>query len=195
MQQPTQHKATMHRRAARPSASSGGYIATVLALFTIIFAAPGMASPALANNEGGRESADLILIYKAERTMYLLNDGEVMRTYRVALGRVPEGHKTREGDGRTPEGGYRIDWRNPDSRFHLSLHISYPRPNDRWSAAEAGLSPGGQIMIHGMPNGMNAAQVGHPYADWTNGCIAVDDAEIEEIWDLVNDGTQIVILP
>ena len=142
-----------------------------------------------------RESADMVLVYKGRRTMYLMRDGEIMRSYEVALGRNPFGHKNREGDGRTPEGGYLIDWRNPNSDFHLSLHISYPRPQDHRLASEAGNDPGGAIMIHGLPNGRTADDVGHPRIDWTNGCIAVSNEEIEEIWELVDDGTAIFILP
>ena len=140
-------------------------------------------------------AADMVLVYKARRTMYLMREGKVMRSYQVALGRNPLGHKNQEGDGRTPEGGYLIDWRNPNSDFHLSLHISYPRPQDYSIASEAGADPGGAIMIHGLPNGRSADQVGHPGFDWTNGCIAVSNEEIEEIWQLVDDGTAIFILP
>ena len=147
--------------------------------------------PALAD----AETADMVLVYKGRRTMYLMRDGKVLRSYEVALGRNPFGHKNREGDGRTPEGGYLIDWRNPNSDFHLSLHISYPRPQDYSLAGETGEDPGGAIMIHGLPNGKSADQVGHPQFDWTNGCIAVSNEEIEEIWQLVDDGTAIFILP
>ena len=141
------------------------------------------------------ESADMVLVYKSRRTLYLMRDGAVLRSYQVALGRNPFGHKNREGDGRTPEGGYLIDWRNPNSDFHLSLHISYPRPQDYRLASEAGFDPGGAIMIHGLPNGRSAEEIGHPRYDWTNGCIAVSNEEIEEIWHLVEDGTAIFILP
>ena len=142
-----------------------------------------------------RQTADMILVYKGQRVMHLMRDDKVLRSYQVALGPQPEGHKRREGDGRTPEGGYLIDWRNPNSSFHLSLHISYPRHQDRLSAMEAGLDPGGAIMIHGLPNGRSADEVGHPKRDWTNGCIAVSNEEIEEIWRLIDDGTRIYILP
>lgn len=141
------------------------------------------------------ETADMVLVYKGRRVMYLMRDGNVIRSYHVALGRNPFGHKNQEGDGRTPEGGYLIDWRNQNSDFHLSLHISYPRPQDYTSASAAGKDPGGAIMIHGLPNGRTADQVGHPRFDWTNGCIAVSNEEIEEIWQLVDDGTAIFILP
>lgn len=141
------------------------------------------------------EFADMVLVYKGRRTLYLMRDGKVIRSYQVALGRNPFGHKNQEGDGRTPEGGYLIDWRNADSDFHLSLHISYPRPQDQRIAGQSGYDPGGAIMIHGLPNGKTASQIGHPGFDWTNGCIAVSNEEIEEIWQLVDDGTAIFILP
>ena len=118
----------------------------------------------------------------------LLHGESVVRSYRIALGAVPSGHKEREGDGRTPEGVYVIDRRNPKSAYHLSLHISYPNEADRERARALGVDPGGDIMIHGMPNGGEARS-----GDWTRGCIAVTNAEIEEIWELVADGTVIEI--
>ncbi len=160
-----------------------------------VAAAPHQPAQSLAPEVLGTETADMILVYKGRRIMYLMRDGKVLRSYDVALGRNPFGHKNREGDGRTPEGGYLIDWRNEDSDFHLSLHISYPRPQDHRTASEAGHDPGGAIMIHGLPNGRTADEIGHPMVDWTNGCIAVSNAEIEEIWELVDDGTAIFILP
>ena len=122
--------------------------------------------------------------------MLLLRGESVVRSYRVSLGREPAGHKQREGDGRTPEGRYTIDRRNPKSAYHLSLHISYPSQADRERARAAGVDPGGDIMIHGQPNG-GAPREG----DWTQGCIAVTDAEMDEIWSLVPDGAAVEILP
>jgi murein L,D-transpeptidase YafK len=139
--------------------------------------------------------ADRVVIDKSARVLRLLRDGRILRSYRVALGREPLGPKTREGDGRTPEGSYLIDWRNLKSKFHRSLHISYPRPEDTAQAEAIGVSPGGMIMIHGLPNGFSAAAVGHPADDWTDGCIAVSNAEIEEIWRSVDDGTPVLIEP
>ncbi|NKN34568.1 L,D-transpeptidase family protein [Marichromatium bheemlicum] len=135
------------------------------------------------------DMADRVLVRKAERRLYLLRDGVVLRSYAIALGFQPIGHKRREGDGRTPEGRYRIDWRNPASRFHRALHISYPGPGDRLRARLRGDDPGGAIMVHG--TGPDTRRNG----DWTAGCIAVDNAEIEQIWSLVADGTPIEILP
>ena len=100
-----------------------------------------------------------------------------------------------QGDGRTPEGSYRLDWRNPDSRYHRSIHISYPAPEDRARARRLGVSPGGDIMIHGLPNGRGWIGAAHAGYDWTDGCIAVTNAEMDEIWALVDNGTPIEIRP
>ena len=139
--------------------------------------------------------ADRIEVFKAERRLVLLKDGQPLKTYRVALGADPVGAKRQQGDHRTPEGRYIIDFHKPDSVFHLALHISYPNEEDRRQAARRGASPGGSIMIHGLPNGF--AWVGrlHARRDWTDGCIAVTDSEIEEIARAVPDGTVIVIYP
>jgi murein L,D-transpeptidase YafK len=144
---------------------------------------------------GNAVKADKILIEKAERRLTLLRQGQVMKTYRVALGPNPAGHKQEEGDGRTPEGKYRIDWRNPQSKFYLSLHISYPNETDKQRATERGVSPGGDIMIHGLPNGSGSLGSLHYLKDWTLGCIAVNNEEIEEIWDTVDDGIVVEIVP
>ena len=141
------------------------------------------------------EQADRILVLKAERRLILFRKGRRLAAYDIALGRNPEGHKQREGDGRTPEGRYRIDWRNPQSSFHLSLHISYPEARDREAAAARGEDPGGMIMIHGLPNGLGALGSAGLLRDWTEGCIAVTDEAIREIWRRVPDGTPIEIRP
>jgi murein L,D-transpeptidase YafK len=138
---------------------------------------------------------DRIVVRKADRTLSLFKDGVVVKSYGVSLGRTPVGPKQQEGDGRTPEGSYRIDWRNPRSRFHLSLHISYPDDHDRAQASARGVAPGGDIMIHGLPNMLGVAAAVFADRDWTNGCIAVSNVEIEEIWRAVPDGTPIEILP
>jgi murein L,D-transpeptidase YafK len=134
------------------------------------------------------ERADEIRVDKSERRMQLLRDGQVLKTYRILLGDAPVGHKTQQGDERTPEGQYRITFRNDKSRFHLSLRVSYPNEADRAQARRRGVDPGGDIMIHGgTPPGYRR--------DWTDGCIAVTDREIEEIWRLVPVGTPIRIDP
>lgn len=127
--------------------------------------------------------------------MLLLRGESVLRAYRIALGRNPVGPKEEEGDGKTPEGSYSIDWRNPQSKCHLSLHISYPNPADCEQAAARGVEPGGEIMIHGLRNGEGHLGKSHLESDWTQGCIAVTDEEMDEIWDLVSDGTAIEINP
>jgi murein L,D-transpeptidase YafK len=139
--------------------------------------------------------ADLVIVRKAARSLQLVHEGRVIATYRVALGRDPSGPKRREGDGRTPEGVYTLDWRNPNSNFHRSIHVSYPREWDGLHAARWGVSAGGEIMLHGLPNGVPPERVGHPEIDWTDGCIALTNDEMDEIWALVDDGTTIIIYP
>lgn len=147
--------------------------------------------PALSSPD---QQADHILVSKDDKTMYLLRDGKVLRSYRIVMGaNWAEGHKEREGDKRTPEGRYSIDWRNEKSVAHLSLHISYPNEDDRKRADEGGFSPGGNIMIHGLPNGWGALGPIHHLADWTDGCIAVTNQEMQEIWALTPTNTPITI--
>ena len=131
-----------------------------------------------------------IQVFKESRRMYLFHHDQVLRAFDVDLGRVPEGHKRVYGDGRTPEGHYYIDRRNPNSSFHLSLGISYPRPQDVAVARGLGEDPGGNIFIHGQPNGLEVLT-----RDWTEGCIAVTNEEMEDIYAMVRDGTPIAIYP
>jgi len=140
-------------------------------------------------------SADRILIEKSARRLTLISQGEVLKTYKIALGGNPIGPKERQGDNKTPEGTYVIDARNRDSRFHLSLHISYPNERDKNRAKELGVSPGGDIMIHGVKNGVSWAGDDHAAVDWTKGCIAVTNEEIEEIARLAPNGTIVEIRP
>jgi tetratricopeptide (TPR) repeat protein len=140
-------------------------------------------------------AADRILIEKKERRLTLISKGEVLKTYKIALGGNPNGAKERHGDNKTPEGNYVIDSRNRDSRYHLSLHISYPNKRDRKRAKELGVSPGGDIMIHGIKNGFSWVGDAHSEVDWTKGCIAVTDEEIEEIEKLAPNGTVVEIRP
>ena len=139
--------------------------------------------------------ADKILIEKKERRLTLISKNKVLKTYKIALGGNPDGPKERQGDNKTPEGTYFIDSRNKDSRYHLSLHISYPNEKDKKRAKELGVSPGGDIMIHGIKNGFSWIGDFHTEFDWTKGCIAVTDEEIEEIEKLVSNGTIIEIRP
>ena len=139
--------------------------------------------------------ADFVLVLKAPRRMLLLRGTRVLREYQVALGRNPLGPKRYHLDRRTPEGRYAIDGRLEESRFYRALHISYPNERDRELARDAGLAPGDGVMIHGLPNGEGWVGDVHRQYDWTNGCIAVTDDEMDEIWELVDDGTPIEIRP
>jgi lipoprotein-anchoring transpeptidase ErfK/SrfK len=139
--------------------------------------------------------ADSIVVEKSLRRLTLFSGGIPLRTYDVALGRAPEGAKAQVGDFRTPEGLYHIDARNPQSQFHRGLHVSYPNAQDLARANAAGVSTGGDIMIHGLPNGQGQIGGKHRAWDWTSGCVAVTNEEIEEIWDSVPVGTPVRILP
>lgn len=138
---------------------------------------------------------DSILILKHDHLLELISGGNVVKTYKVALGRGGLAAKKHEGDSLTPEGHYVIDARNASSRFRRALHISYPNGNDRKRAAALGVPPGGAIMIHGLPNGLGWIGALQQHYDWTRGCIAVTDSEIDEIWNLVPVGTPVEIRP
>lgn len=140
-------------------------------------------------------TADRVLVEKAVRRLTLLRGGTPLKTYRVALGRAPAGPKEKEGDQRTPEGIYLIDFHKEDSDYHRALHVSYPEQRDIDRAAAVGVPPGCDIMIHGIRNGLGWIGAFHRRTDWTAGCIAVTDFEIEEIWRAVRDGTPIEIRP
>ena len=159
-----------------------------------------MAGSALAAPEASpevsseRTKIDRIRVDKSERLLVLYKNGKRFKSYGISLGLNPKGHKRFEGDRRTPEGIYLIDRKNPNSAYHLSLHISYPNERDLQAADERGVKAGGQIMIHGMPTGL--IKVSSEYEkDWTDGCIAVSNVAIEEIWRLVDVGTLIEITP
>jgi murein L,D-transpeptidase YafK len=139
--------------------------------------------------------ADRVVVLKRERTLQLLSQGGVIKTYKVALGGDPVGPKTRQGDHKTPEGVYILDARNPHSQFYKSIHISYPGGSERAAARREGVSPGGDVFVHGLPNGYRYVGAAHRLKDWTDGCIAVTDQEMDEIWRAVPDGTPIEIRP
>jgi murein L,D-transpeptidase YafK len=139
--------------------------------------------------------ADHVVVLKKERRLELLSRGKLIKTYKVALGSDPIGPKTRQGDHKTPEGSYILDSRNPHSKFYKSLHISYPSARERAQANQGGFSPGGDVYVHGLPNGYRYIGAAHLLRDWTDGCIAVTDEEMDEIWKAVPDGTQIEIRP
>ena len=139
--------------------------------------------------------ADRVIVLKKEHTLQLLSRGKVVKSYKVALGGDPVGPKTRQGDHKTPEGVYVLDFRNAHSQFYKSIHISYPNERDRAEARRHGVSPGGDVFVHGLPNGYAAVGAAHRLKDWTDGCVAVTDEEIDEIWRAVPDGTPIEIRP
>ena len=138
---------------------------------------------------------DRMVVEKSVRRLSIFRDGNQIKTYRIALGRNPVGAKREEGDMKTPEGIYKIDGRNPQSSFHLALHISYPSDEDDKRAAARGVPAGFDIMIHGIQNGRRWIGAFHRWKDWTAGCIAVTDEEIEELWRVTPDGTKIEIRP
>jgi|SRR5271157_2567221 len=165
-----------------------GLLLVSLALSVFAATPPGKPAPPL-------EKADSILILKKAHLLELISNGKVIRTYKVALGQGGLDPKQREGDARTPEGHYVIDARYAESHYHKALHVSYPNAEDRKRAAKLGVPPGGAIMIHGLPNGKGWVGAGHRLYDWTLGCIAVTDGEIDEIWTLVPAGTPVEIRP
>jgi len=138
---------------------------------------------------------DRVVVLKSERTLQLVNHERLIKAYKVALGGDPIGPKTRQGDHKTPEGGYVLDFRNAHSKFYKAIHLSYPSARDRAAAREQGASPGGDVFLHGLPNGFGYLGAAHRLKDWTDGCIAVTNAEIDEIWGAVPDGTPIEIQP
>ena len=140
-------------------------------------------------------SVDFVIVRKKDHILELRSGTRIVCTYKIALGGEHVGPKTCQGDHRTPEGIYSIDGRNAASNFHRALHISYPNSEDRRRANAAHCSPGGDIMIHGLPNGYGFVGAAHRLKDWTDGCIAVTDHEIEEIWKLVANSTRVEITP
>lgn len=152
-------------------------------------------SPTFRRRINGRLTADSIVVEKAARKMTLFHRGDSVAVFLVALGRNPVGHKERQGDGRTPEGVYRIAGHNPGSRYHLSLAVSYPSAADRAAAARRGVRTGGNIMLHGLPPAFSHYGADHRAWDWTEGCIALTDSEIREVYGAVRDGAAIQIKP
>ncbi len=163
-----------------------GRVATLCAVFALLLSTAALAEPPT--------PIDRIVVYKHQRQMVLFSEGRQVKVYRVALGVVPVGPKRREGDHRTPEGSYVLDARNEHSQYYKSFHISYPAPGDLARARKQGYRPGGDIMLHGTPPEF-AAPVHSKPADWTEGCIAVTNEEMDELWKLVAVGTPIDIRP
>jgi len=142
----------------------------------------------------GTIHADKVVVVKKEKLLLLLRKGEILKSYKVSIGRNP-GRRVRRGDNRTPEGIYVIDRRNPNSGYYKALHISYPNASDVSIAAKLGVSPGGEVSIHGLPSGFEDLGASHADLNWTRGCIAVSNEEMDEIWELVADGTPVNIIP
>jgi murein L,D-transpeptidase YafK len=139
--------------------------------------------------------ADFVLVVKSEKRLYLMQNGDVIASFRVAFGQNPKGHKEQEGDERTPEGRYVLDAKNPHSAFYKSIHISYPDAEDRKRARKKGVSPGGDIMIHGQKNGYERWETFTQLVNWTDGCIALKNKEMDFVWNAVKVGTPIEIRP
>ena len=139
--------------------------------------------------------ADEVIIDKSDRALHLMSNGEIFRTFKVALGIQPQGDKKKEGDFRTPEGRYFLDVRNPNSDYFLSIHVSYPSAADRREASQEGLDPGGSIMIHGQPNLPSRSETYYRTQDWTNGCIALSNSDMIDIWLMTGHNTPIEIRP
>jgi murein L,D-transpeptidase YafK len=165
----------------------------LLGLFPVLFS---LAAPSPCHSLGevpGALKADRVVVEKSARRLTLFTEGREIKSYRIALGSHPKGPKVQEGDGRTPEGWYVIDSRNSKSNYHLALHISYPDDLDILRAQYLGVSPGSNILIHGV--GGDLGWLDYVNRDWTEGCISVTNTDIEEIWNLVPDGTPIIIKP
>jgi len=160
-----------------------------LLVLTVLGAAPSSATASAI------EMADRVVVRKSERRLMLMRGERILRSFDVALGLTPTGHKQREGDFRTPEGDYRLSGRNPNSDFFLAIQVNYPGPQDLRRASEEGVNPGGLIMIHGQPNRPSKPLEYYQTRDWTNGCIAVSNADMVDIWLMTPDNTPIQILP
>ena len=156
---------------------------------------PGLFAVAPASQASEFPVAEKIVIEKEKRKLHLIKGDEIFRTFDIALGFVPVGDKLAEGDNKTPEGTYMLDTRNPDSDYFLSIHISYPNHRDRREARSKGVAPGGQIMIHGQPNEPTYSAAYYRKQDWTNGCIAVSNSDMIDIWLMTPNDVPIEILP
>jgi len=141
------------------------------------------------------QTVDFVLVVKSESRLYLLSEGKELVSFKVAFGANPEGHKQEQGDERTPEGRYILDYKNPNSKYYKSIHISYPNAQDRENARKRGVNPGGDIMIHGQRNGYEGLSTFAQLFNWTDGCIALTNPEMDIVWDAVRTGTPIEIKP
>jgi murein L,D-transpeptidase YafK len=164
-------------------------------LLTLLCLTFAMTAQASVTTSLGERTVDKVLVIKSERKLHLQHRGETLKSYRVSLGKQPLGAKEREGDLRTPEGLYWIDWRKHSDKYQLSLHISYPNARDQARARDKGVPPGGMIMIHGTPLDEEYPEWFFHTLDWTEGCIALKNDDMREVWGLIKDGTLIEIRP
>lgn len=184
---------------------SSGVNATPASLTISTPAHGGAEAPAAAPAQPGSPSglsspvsmpiADEVIVRKSQRRLYLMRDGKVLRSYRISLGLEPQGPKERAGDFRTPEGHYFLTRRNPRSDYFLSILVSYPDPQDRARAERRHIDPGGEIMLHGLPNILRHKPAFYEHSDWTDGCIALSDSDMVEVWLMTRENTPIEILP
>ncbi len=175
----------------RHCSSSNGPVKIVAILLAALLV-PSSFTPVVASEF---PIADKVLVEKGKRQLHLLKNNQPFRTFQIALGPVPEGDKEREGDQKTPEGQYYLDLRNSDSDFFLSIRVSYPNSADRAAARQKGIDPGGQIMIHGQPNVPIYSRSYYSSEDWTNGCIAVSNSDMIDIWLMTPNNIPIEIVP
>jgi murein L,D-transpeptidase YafK len=185
----------VHRHMRRVLPFIALLVAPLAALADGALSPSAIASTASSHIDAGLPMADSVLVRKSERKLYLLRNGEVLRSYKIALGLQPEGHKVVEGDFRTPEGKYVLNRRNPNSEYFLSIQISYPNEQDIARAKKLGARPGGAIMIHGQPNLPRKPRDYYDNVDWTEGCIALSNSDMVELWLMTPPDTPIEILP
>ncbi|MFA9562821.1 MAG: murein L,D-transpeptidase family protein [Nitrospirota bacterium] len=157
----------------------------LIALFLILQAVSGVSA----------QKADAVLVIKSNSRLYLMSKGERIASFHVTFGQNPKGHKQKQGDERTPEGHYWLDYKNQNSKFHKSIHISYPNAKDRANAKRLGVNPGGDIMIHGQKNSWGWASPIVQFFPWTRGCIALSNMDMDQVWEAVDPGTPIEIRP
>lgn len=176
------------------------FFALIVYSSIVCFSQPALAVASMQNSLSSSTVAnigkiDLVVVTKSTATMALMRDGKVLRRYRIALGDSPLGHKLTEGDQRTPEGRYILDYKKSDSAYYRAIHISYPNEEDKLRADALGIPPGGQIMIHGQnPRSDLTAEEAQQY-NWTDGCIAITNPQMDELWQAIDEGTPIEILP
>lgn len=161
------------------------FLASIVFVLALCVGSPGHAI----------EPAESVLVVKQERRLYLLRDGETYASFPATFGTSPKGHKQEEGDGKTPEGEYVLDYKNQNSSYSLSIHVSYPNKDDAAAARKRGVSPGGNIMVHGQKAGFGWLSGLSRYINWTDGCIALSDQDMAVVWEAIEPGTPIEIRP